>query len=98
MAYSRRPKHFFHRAATGRHNKILIRRLKADTTDWIEEQEMFKSHVATYFCSLFLPVVRETDQDIIDKVKPSVTEYMNVELDKPYTRDEVKYLCIIWVI
>jgi hypothetical protein len=64
---------FFHRAATGRRNKNFIKKLKGDSSDWIEDQDQLKGHVANYFSSLFSSEVQDPDQNVLDKVKPRVS-------------------------
>lgn len=78
---------FFHRAATGRRKKNFIKKLKGELGDWIEQEDLLKGHVASYFEGLFSSEVHDPDQAVLDKVKPRVSPEMNDELMKPYTRE-----------
>lgn len=49
-----------------------------------------KSLIDTYFQNIFTSQVDIVNMDVINKVTPRVTPYMNEALLAPYTEEEVK--------
>ena len=81
---------YFHRFATGCRKKKFIKFLKDDSGAVVEDPDQLLNLAAVYFENLFTAEVQVPNQGVIDKVNPCVTEAMNVELLKPYSREEVK--------
>lgn len=57
---------------------------------WKRDNEAMKSLIDTYFQHLFNAEVHIPNQEVVDKVKPKVTTYMNEALLAPYIEEEVK--------
>ena len=57
---------------------------------WQEDNVAMKNITNTYFHNLFTSVVDVLNMDVINKVTPHVTPYMNEALLAPYTEEEVK--------
>jgi hypothetical protein len=90
MKYGDRNTNFFHNFASARRKKNLIKKLKSESGDWIEDQDQLSDHIRTYFAGLFSKEVEVPDPGVINKVKPCVTPEMNNILCVEYTREEVK--------
>lgn len=65
-------------------------KIKGPNGDWVEELDDIHEHISAYFTSLFTAGAQGDDDNVIQKVNPRVTQEMNTELNKPYTREEVK--------
>jgi hypothetical protein len=81
---------FFHNFAMARKKRNLIKRLKNEGGNWIEDEEGLAAHINNYFGNLFSREVAEPSMDVINKVTPRVSAEMNMILNAPYTREEVK--------
>jgi phage host-nuclease inhibitor protein Gam len=80
----------FHNFATARKKRNLIKRLKDEGGNWIEDEVGLADHIKNYFGNLFSSEVDEPSMNVINKVTPRVTAEMNAVLNAPYTREEVK--------
>ncbi|KAK1661707.1 hypothetical protein QYE76_049866 [Lolium multiflorum] len=81
---------FFHNFATARKKINLIKQLKDEGSNWIEDEDDLADHINNYFGNLFSREVVEPSMDVINKVTPRVSAEMNTVLNAPYTREEVK--------
>ena len=58
---------------------------------WQEDNEAMKNLIENYFQHLFTSEVDVVNMDVINKVTPRVTTYMNEALLASYTEEEVKH-------
>lgn len=80
---------FFHNFASARKKRDFIKRLKGD--DGTDE---LGALISAYFTNLFSVDVVNLGMEVINKVNPRVTEYMNNSLTAPYTAEEVKKIFV----
>ena len=81
---------FFHNFANARKKTNMIKKLEDESGTWIEDPGDLSSHINGYFQTLFTREVDDPDANVLDKVKPRVTQEMNELLCSPYMREEVK--------
>jgi hypothetical protein len=81
---------FFHNFATARKKRNLVKRLKDEGGNWIEDEDGLAAHINSYFGNLFSKGVDEPSMEVTNKVTPRVTAEMNAVLNAHYTREEVK--------
>jgi hypothetical protein len=76
---------FFHNFATARKKRNLIKRLKDEGGNWIEDEDGLADHINSYFGNLFSRGVDEASMEVINKVTLRVTDgvYFTRSLGNP---------------
>ena len=90
LKYGDQNTNFFNNFATARKKRNYIHKLLDDNGEWKEDNESMKALIDNYFQLLFTSEVSEPNEDVLNKVKPKVTPYMNEALMATYTEEEVK--------
>jgi hypothetical protein len=90
MANGDRNSAYFHNYARARRKRNLIVKLKDPNGEIREGNSPIKPIITNYFTGLFSSDVAETNEDLLQKVKPKVTADMNEQPIAPFTAEEVK--------
>jgi hypothetical protein len=90
IRYGDRNTNFFHNFASARRKKNFIVKLKDGNNNWVEGTNDLKPLVLNYFTDLFTSEVQETDPAVLEKIQPRVTDFMNENLDAPFTAEDVR--------
>ena len=80
---------YFHSKASHRFRRNKISGLRNSGNVWCTEERQIKEIAVDYFRSLFTTSHPSELSEILEAVKPSVTPEMNVQLLKPYSKEEV---------
>lgn len=90
LKHGDRNTNFFNNFATARRKRNQIRKLLGEDGIWRDDVQSMGSLIADYFKDLFTSEVAIPDEEVLNKVRPRVTNYMNESLLAPYTAEEVK--------
>lgn len=75
---------YFHAFASHHRRINRIKRMRREDGSWVEKS-MLKDSIAAQYAQLFTSQGVTRLKEVIDKVKPSVTQMMNDTLSSPYT-------------
>lgn len=81
---------FFHTRANQRQKKNHISRLLNDDGCWVNKKEKLVSLVKNYYVNLFRSEGSQMSEMVLNSIPRKVTEEMNRELTKSFTKDEVR--------
>jgi len=81
---------YFHYKASHRFRRNKISGLRNSANAWCTEDKQIKDIVVDYFHSLFASSHPTEQSEIFKAIKPSVTQEMNEQLLKPFTKEEVE--------
>jgi hypothetical protein len=90
LTHGDRNSSFFHNYARARKKRNTIVKLKGPDGGIREGNSLIKPIITDYFSELFSTEMSETDHELLQKVQPKVTAYMNEHLLEPFTEEEVK--------
>ncbi|CAI9111977.1 OLC1v1012333C1 [Oldenlandia corymbosa var. corymbosa] len=79
---------YFHNKASHRKTKNFIRRLQAESGEWIEDEEKLHMHIIGHFAGLFTERADYQD-DISNLVESHIPRYMIEELEDKFTEEEI---------
>ena len=86
---SDRNTNYFHSKASHRFRRNRISGLRNNANVWCSEVSQIKEIAVDYFNSLFTSSNPSEMSEILDTIRPSVSEEMNSQLSKPFSREEV---------
>ena len=81
---------FFHSKATKRFRKNLIRGIRDGNGAWVTNQDDIGNVMESYYKELFLSSNSNLEDDSLEKIPCIVTDEMNGDLMKEFTKLEVK--------
>ena len=81
---------FFNNFATARKKRNFIRRLMDEAGQWRDDNTAMGHLIENYFHHLFTSEVSVLALNVLNKVKPKVSDYMNEALLALYLGEEVK--------
>lgn len=81
---------FFHNKANQRQKKNSINKLLSADGRWVTKKEELMALVREYYINLFRSDGCEVTERVLRSIPKKVTETMNRELTKSFTKDEVK--------
>ncbi|CAL1384119.1 unnamed protein product [Linum trigynum] len=80
---------FFHRRASDRRSKNMIKKLKDEDGKICTDQEDIARCIVNFYKKLYTSDRRSGSNSVIEAVPQKVTAAMNDELLKPFTREEI---------
>lgn len=80
---------YFHNKASHRYQRNRISGLRNNANAWCTEESQIKEIVVDYYNALFSSTRPCEFEEILDAVHPSVTDEMNAQLIKSFSREEV---------
>ncbi|CAL1356041.1 unnamed protein product [Linum trigynum] len=80
---------FFHRKASMRRKRNLIRKLRDESGAWWRGNEDVSTCLTKYFSELFMAGGRPPQTPVLDSVETRVNDEMNAWLERPLTREEL---------
>ena len=86
---SDRNTNYFHNKASHRYRRNQISGLRNNANVWCSEVSQIKEIVVEYYNSLFTSSNPSDMNEILDAIRPSVSAEMNIQLSKPFSREEV---------
>ncbi|GMI70382.1 hypothetical protein HRI_000707500 [Hibiscus trionum] len=80
---------FFHARANNRRKKNLITGLFDSNSNWCTADSDLMSIASSYFQNLFTSSNPQISDNILDKITPSITQSMNDNLLRTFTKEEI---------
>ena len=80
---------YFHSKASHRYRRNRISDLRNNANVWCSEVSQIKEIAVEYYNSLFTSSNPSDMNEILDAIRPSVSADMNIQLSKPFSREEV---------
>ena len=86
---SDRNTNYFHSKASHRYRRNQISGLRNNANVWCSEVSQIKEIAVEYYNYLFTSSNPSDMNEILDAIRPSVSADMNIQLSKPFSREEV---------
>ena len=80
---------YFHSKASHRHRRNQIFGLRNNANVWCTDERQIKEIAVDYYNSLFTFTHPSDLDEILETIQPFVSEDMNSQLSKPFSREEV---------
>jgi hypothetical protein len=81
---------FFHAYASERKKTNRIKKLRREGGGVVESEEDLGAYISNFYKSLFLSSAGPTNDDLLRHIPQVVSDEMNVNLNRPYTGEEIK--------